>query len=407
MYNIFFLEIAVAGNMNGVTRCIQVLVNSLSKDPAYNVTWVRFMCRGSHNKTIQKIGSFNIIEIPISQNDAGSLKSSIHKQSIWNNAYEVLEEKINAPGKVILHIHTLNLIDFALYVCQYKKCKIVTHLHCIPWKALLNRNTNLFMELYKKYYIEKDYTSPRSFILSEYEYLCYVKSDRLICVTRCARDFVKRVCPQHTIIKVINNGIEDFINNESDIAKQPNRTTKCLFVGNSHPSKGLEFVLQALDLITYQQDIILYISGAYSFRQKQEIVQTHPLVDIRFTGILPFNELQSYYRSCDIGFIPSLQEQCSYVAIEMMMFGLPVINTDVDGLHELFSEKGCSSPIPIKHIEGKSIQPDVDKIAQSVSLLIDHPDIREKIGYKARRRFKKRYEKEIMLNSIKTLYINL
>lgn len=37
----------------------------------------------------------------------------------------------------------------------------------------------------------------------------------------------------------------------------------------------------------------------------------------------------------DIGILPSLTEQCSFVAIEMLMHGLPIIGTDSSGLDEM------------------------------------------------------------------------
>ena len=37
----------------------------------------------------------------------------------------------------------------------------------------------------------------------------------------------------------------------------------------------------------------------------------------------------------DVGIVPSFVEQCSYTAIEMMCFGLPLIVSDVEGLKEI------------------------------------------------------------------------
>ena len=71
-----------------------------------------------------------------------------------------------------------------------------------------------------------------------------------------------------------------------------------------------------------------------------------------------------------------MHEQCSYVAMEMMMFGIPVINTDTTGLNEMFppdkmklkihyqgykvaiSVKECSEAILHALDKAKSIQPD-------------------------------------------------
>lgn len=47
------------------------------------------------------------------------------------------------------------------------------------------------------------------------------------------------------------------------------------------------------------------------------------------------------YQIVDLGILPSFFEQCSYVAIEMMMFGLPfVAYTMQGGLKDMFQYKG-------------------------------------------------------------------
>lgn len=57
---------------------------------------------------------------------------------------------------------------------------------------------------------------------------------------------------------------------------------------------------------------------------------------ITFTGHIPRKEVFDWYRIADIGVIPSYTEQCSYVGIEMLMFGLPIVSTDGNGLKSMF-----------------------------------------------------------------------
>ena len=46
---------------------------------------------------------------------------------------------------------------------------------------------------------------------------------------------------------------------------------------------------------------------------------------ITFTGKLNKEDLYKLYQIADIGVLPSFHEQCSYVAIEMMMYGIPLV----------------------------------------------------------------------------------
>ena len=60
--------------------------------------------------------------------------------------------------------------------------------------------------------------------------------------------------------------------------------------------------------------------------------------NITFTGRLEQEDLYELYQIADLGIMMSMHEQCSYVAIEMMMFGLPIIGTDSTGLNEMLEE---------------------------------------------------------------------
>ena len=60
---------------------------------------------------------------------------------------------------------------------------------------------------------------------------------------------------------------------------------------------------------------------------------------IIYTAKVDQQELLVLYRIADAGVIPSYHEQCSYVAIEMMMHGLPILVSDGIGLEEMFTDK--------------------------------------------------------------------
>ena len=81
-------------------------------------------------------------------------------------------------------------------------------------------------------------------------------------------------------------------------------------------------------------------------------------------GVVSFNELKKLYSESTIGIIPSLHEQCSYVAIEMSMFGLPIIVSDVDALSEMFEDEINALKIPLLFDEdfGLDLESDDDSV---------------------------------------------
>ena len=59
---------------------------------------------------------------------------------------------------------------------------------------------------------------------------------------------------------------------------------------------------------------------------------------ITLIGFLRKRELYKWYTVSNIAIIPSLYEQCSYVGIEMMMYGLPIIASDAIGLRDILRD---------------------------------------------------------------------
>lgn len=404
MRHVILMDMSFEGTMNGVTRCIQVLAESFSKEKDYSVTWIHFeKKRQSEDLSIEQDDSKITIALP---NDLGNfLSSSQIQQDYWEKSYQIASPLLQNHNRNILHIHTLNLIGFAIYIRERINCKIISHLHCIPWKGIYNHDVQRFTNLFEEYYISKNYTQTSSYILHKYENLCYSQSDYLICVTRCARDFIKRMYPNHSVpVKIVYNGIEDIGNDEVIKQRQLHHPVRCLFVGNAHASKGLEYVLQSLELLRMRYEINIIVAGGFSSQQQRQMTTKYPFIDIQFAGVVPLTALRNYYLSCDIGMIASVQEQCSYVAIEMMMFGLPVVTTDIDGLHELFAGNNVACKIPLCHMPGYCVYPDSRKMAESLLWLIEHPSQRAQMGWNARQRYKQLFNKDRMADSIKKIY---
>lgn len=409
MKQLYFIDMAIAGHMNGVTRCIQVLVNSFSKEEDFAVTWMHFENSDKCNtlQTEQRNGyTYVFVSLPRSLGDF--LLSEQRQVALWTEVMPQILNNVQPNEPLILHVHTLNLIKFALFIRERRDCRIVTHLHCIPWKALYNRNLSLFLELYERYYIRHDYSQPAAFILYRYEELCYTQSDCLICVTQCARKFIHDMFPSRSLpVHVVYNGIADMVTDESAATRFLHQPVRLLFVGNAHDSKGLRYILESMEILRMRHETELVVAGAISPSLQNHILKEHPFLDIQFKGILSFPQLRESYSSCDIGIIASLQEQCSYVAIEMMMHGLPVVTTDIDGLRELFPGHLYACKIPVKYIPGKAFVPDVHKMADALSLLIQNPQLRSEFGRKARGRYKDKYTDDRMIESIKKIYNHL
>ena len=60
--------------------------------------------------------------------------------------------------------------------------------------------------------------------------------------------------------------------------------------------------------------------------------------DVILLGQISKDELYTWYKETNFGVISSFYEQCSYVAIEMMSFSVPIIAVDSMGVRCLFDD---------------------------------------------------------------------
>ncbi|MBR1789907.1 MAG: glycosyltransferase family 4 protein [Bacteroidaceae bacterium] len=402
--DLIMMDMVRGRSTNGVTRCLENLIDGFSRKKQYNLLWIRFTYdSGDVMENIRKEG-YTLVTVPLPKDIHSFLRIGQIRNVFWEKVFNVTSSYFeNNP---IIHVHTLNLIEFAMLVKKHLTCKIVTHLHCIPWKGLYNTNVKLFNELYCRYYIQKEELDIRHYIRQPHEWLAYTCSDCLICVTKCGKDFVERVCPEHTKnIQVVSNGIRDKALARTYTIRQ--KELRCLFVGNANSSKGLHFVLSAIQALLTRIPVTLTIVGSISRETRESILSRHPYLKIRFTGNVKLEYLIKLYAESDIGIISSMQEQCSYVAIEMMMAGLPIITTDVDGLSEMFTHRKNGMKIPISFHPQLGLYPEIPDMAESIIELAYDQKLRTRIGKSARRCYSQMYTQKQMISSIETIYQSL
>lgn len=112
-----------------------------------------------------------------------------------------------------------------------------------------------------------------------------------------------------------------------------------LFVGRVHQIKGMYPLLTCFEKIIREcpecRLVIIGdgdISGAITNCK-------NVWTKVTFTGRLDQIKLYQWYQIADIALFPSFYEECSYVGIEMMMHGLPIIASDGYSVKNMFQEE--------------------------------------------------------------------
>ena len=402
--HIVMLEMTQVGVFNGVTRCIQTLSNALCRNKHVRVTWLRIIYGSGYQEQLCHAPvSFHVFRLSIS---LGSfLTDAPERATCWNLVFNMLSSQFQSQQRVLYHIHTLNLIELATFLRERYSGKIVVHLHCIPWKTVYDRNYKKYHELYNRYYSLKKIKPVEDYMSRHYETLAYQQADAIICVTQCACEFLQKMGIPIEKIHIVYNGIADIV--KGDIKHLTSEGKSCvLFVGNSNPSKGLDFLLHALSDFK-EETIKLIIVGNFAFQKRVRLLSSYPHIDIQFTGQLSLKDMSYYYSKADIGIIPSVHEQCSYTAIEMMMFGIPVVCTDIDGLREIFQQGINALKVPLlTPLKGKQ-QVDTKAISKAIHTIINQPSLHERLSRGGRDTYLRHFTEKRMISSINHLYSSL
>ncbi len=104
-----------------------------------------------------------------------------------------------------------------------------------------------------------------------------------------------------------------------------------LFVGSGFERKGLNYLLEALDLV--MEPITLLIVGKGQKVKSKKFDTKHQIL---FCG--PQREIYKYYAAADIFVFPALYEPFGNVHLEALASGLPVITTKRTGAAEIIKD---------------------------------------------------------------------
>jgi glycosyltransferase involved in cell wall biosynthesis len=335
---IVLMDMSIVDNTSGVDRYLELLTDGLKAYTHISVCWIHLVHDNSMlYHTEEKTGALLKITIPLPQNSNAIIREAYWFNKINEQIFRICSPVLSRLSNPIIHIHTLNLIDLALYIKQKIPCRIITHLHCIPWKDLYNRDIPRFNRLYADAYLNDGVKKmPEHFAVNYNEIQSYQAADHIICVTQCAKDLLTgtmRIMADK--ISVITHGFRDYYQAPSNsIPVSSNRNVnKLMYVGILTKSKGLFTILDAMRIVQSKgYKVRLTVAGKHTQQQRNIILSDYADLSLDIVGCVPFARLQELYRESDIGVIASLQEQLGFVAVEMAMFGLPVYHKTEGGL---------------------------------------------------------------------------
>ena len=336
-----------------------------------------------------------------------------HNKLYFQNVLFLLRLHIQQTDNLIFHLNYLKHKSFVEELKMVFNCKIIIAVHYFAWCFDIMGNVSRLKSILGKPDAELDQLGrqvKKSFN-EEKELVCSV--DKVLSLSKNTAKILQNLYQvKKQNISIIYNGLEDkapkYVDREM-IRKKYNLPVEApviIFAGRLDPVKGLSYFIQALKKILNQFSncqIVIAGSGDYDACMK---ACENRWMNIHFTGLLEKSELYELYSIADFGVMPSLHEQCSYVAIEMMMHGLPIIASNSTGLSEMIDEGVTGFHVQVLEFPDKT-EIDTSMLEEKIFFLLQHLEECKFMRINARRRYETTYSFKLFRKNMLAFYRSL
>lgn len=406
MKQLFLFDEASRAAVYGIGTYIREIIHCLHTQ--YQINVIRYYSDKDRFTFIEKE---NYREFHIPRNQLKYTEGKSDERFFVNSVY-LLHDFIDPEAELVFHFNYFRYPPVIDLLREYwPESKMIFTVHYMFWCFTIQGNTSYFKEIIRKK--KEDITLPverevYSIYHNEKEFL--EKMDHVICLSKYTREILENdyEVPEEKI-SLYYNGLKD---DSQILSPEEKRKLKeqlgispdahiILFVGRLDYIKGLEYLIRSFkQLQTERQDCLLIIvgDGEYAEYLKECAGCRHSII---FTGRLPKDSLYTYYQIADIGVMLSKHEQCSYVAMEMMMHGIPLIASDSTGLDEMVTE-GVNGYKMCTIEENEKVSFDLDHCCSLMQQMLSS-DLTE-ISHQTRKRYEERYTLEQMQEGLLTVF---
>ena len=193
---------------------------------------------------------------------------------------------------------------------------------------------------------------------------------------------------------------KEYLEKQGD-KKKKEETIHILFMGRMVWYKGCDILLQAFGKMKCKNCTLTLLGGGPLKEEWEKKAQEMNLTNVIFTGMVSEEEKIRYIDECDFLVLPSISkaEAFALVQIEAMVFGKPVINTNLP------------SGVPYVSVHGKTgltVEPrNVQALTDAMDKLADNEELRKEYGINARRMVELEYTQEKMTERYQKVFAEL
>lgn len=289
-------------------------------------------------------------------------------------------------GKLVCWVNSIDYLNIAYALKEtFPDAGILYVHHAWSWKCYSNVPDEVFSA--KLAAGEKTF-HPLAFEMNGYQQALAGLADHVITVTDQAKRFFEEALSiEGSNISCIYNGIPvpDVNLQHSTLLREKygfkQEDKLILYTGRIKKEKGLHVLINAFKAVCRKHpEAKLILAGYGDFAAFIPLVSPH-WTQIIFTGELGPEQMNELYTIADMGVLPSLFEQCSFTAIEMRFFRLPMIVSSVDGLDEMFEDNVDALKLTV-HLDGQTGEKclSVQELAEKIMLLLNDSGLSDRLA---------------------------
>lgn len=342
----------------------------------------------------------------------------VKKQSYkyCRNVIYLLQPYIENENDNIFHLNFMNDGEFAALLKKRFCGKVILTVHYKNWAFSLAGDTQMLKTVLNKKMrdrnkfekaIVKEFNDEKAFMqkncdkviaIANHSYITLssiygIDTSKLVLINNAVEDKFKTLCKEDKIVL-----------REKYYIKPEEKVL--FFAGRLDEGKGLLILIEAFrKLLNKDQNLHLFVSGEGQINTMLER-SIYLWTKISFTGFLDKAQLYELCSIADVGVMPSLHEEFGYVAVEMMMNGLPVVVNDSTGLSEIIEDNINGIKVFLRG-GNENIEDSAVLLADKLQFLLDNEDERIRIGKNARESYLNKYEQSLFIKKMCVLYGSL
>lgn len=164
-------------------------------------------------------------------------------------------------------------------------------------------------------------------------------------------------------------------------------------VANFYPAKGLEYLIEAADLLKSENIQFIIIGDGQGREKLENLIKNKGLDNVLLTGSIPGS--YKYLRAFDAFVLPSLKEGSPWTVIEAMAAEIPVIATKVGAVPEIIEDEESGILIEPKNHKA---------MAEAIKKIINDKSLSEKLARNGKKVVEENFNIEKMIKKYEDLF---